>query len=166
MKKKTRNNLDEMQEQKMLKIEHNACWLAFWGLLAVCAVQAFIYEREDFRYITGEWLVLLCMGLYISIDCARNGIWDRKLAPTPAVNGWGSLIAGIAVAIFNFVISYKQYGALAGSVATGVFMGTLTSGICFLALTGMTYIYKKRLKKLENEGSDEDEESMNENSEN
>lgn len=161
MKKKTRNNLDEMQEQKMLKIEHNACWLAFWGLLAVCAVQALIYEREDFRYITGEWLVLLCMGLYISIDCARNGIWDRKLAPTPAVNGWGSLIAGIAVAVFNFVISYKQYGALAGAVAAGVFMGTLTAGICFLALTGMTYIYKKRVKKLEGVGSDEDEESEN-----
>lgn len=164
MKKKVRNNLDEMQEQKMLKIEHNACWLAFWGLLAVCAVQAFIYEREDvryIRYITGEWLVFLCMALYISIDCARNGIWDRKLAPTPAVNGWGSLIAGIAVAIFNSVISYKQYGALAGSVATGVFMGTLTAGVCFLALTGMTYIYKKRLKKLESEGGDEDEENEN-----
>ncbi len=29
-----KNRLDEMQEQKMLQIEHNACWLAFWGLLA------------------------------------------------------------------------------------------------------------------------------------
>lgn len=157
MKKKTGNNLDEMQEQKLLKIEHNACWLAFWGLLAVCVVQAFIYGREDYKYIAGEWLVFMSLALYIVIDCVRNGIWDRKLAPTPAVNGWGSLIAGIAVAVFNFVMSYKQYGALAGSVATGLYMGTLTSGICFLGLTGMTYIYKKRLKKLENEVSDEEE---------
>ena len=29
-----KNRLDEMQEQKMLQTEHNACWLAFWGLLA------------------------------------------------------------------------------------------------------------------------------------
>ncbi len=157
MKKKSGNNLDEMQEQKLLKIEHNACWLAFWGLLAVCVVQAFIYGREDYKYIAGEWLVFMCLALYIVIDCVRNGIWDRKLAPTPDVNGWGSLIAGIAVAVFNFVMSYKQYGALAGSVATGLYMGTLTSGICFLGLTGMTYIYKKRLKKLENEVSDEEE---------
>ena len=32
-----KNNLDEMQEQELLKIEHNGCWLAFWGLLAVMA---------------------------------------------------------------------------------------------------------------------------------
>ena len=34
-----KNNLDEMQEQALLKIEHNGCWLAFWGLLAVMAIQ-------------------------------------------------------------------------------------------------------------------------------
>ena len=28
-----KSNLDEMQEQELLKIEHNGCWLAFWGLL-------------------------------------------------------------------------------------------------------------------------------------
>lgn len=161
MKKKSGNKLDEMQEQKLLKIEHNACWLAFWGLLTVCVVQAFIYGREDYKYITGEWLVFMCIALYIVIDCVRNGIWDRKLAPTPAVNGWASLIGGVAVAVFNFVISYKQYGALAGAVATGVFLGTVAAGICFLGLTGMSYIYKKRLKKLENEGVDEDEENEN-----
>ena len=165
MKKKTRNNLDEMQEQKLLKIEHNGCWLAFWGLLAVGVVQAFIYGREDYKYIAGEWLVFMCLALYIVIDCVRNGIWDRKLAPTPAVNGWASLIGGIAVAVFNFVISYKQYGALAGSVATGVYLGTVASGVIFLGLTGTSYIYKKRLKKLESEGSDE-EEGVNENDEN
>ena len=34
-----KNNLDEMQEQELLKIEHNGCCLAFWGLLVVMAVQ-------------------------------------------------------------------------------------------------------------------------------
>ena len=28
-----KSNLDEIQEQELLKIEHNGCWLAFWGLL-------------------------------------------------------------------------------------------------------------------------------------
>ena len=32
MKKK--NKLDEMQEQKLLRIEHNGCWFAFWALIA------------------------------------------------------------------------------------------------------------------------------------
>ena len=29
-----KNNLDERQEQIMLKIEHNGFWIAFWMLLA------------------------------------------------------------------------------------------------------------------------------------
>ena len=28
-----KSNLDEMQEQELLKVEHNGCWIAFWGLL-------------------------------------------------------------------------------------------------------------------------------------
>ncbi len=32
-----RNRLDERQEQKMLQIEHNGCWIAFWGT-AVCQI--------------------------------------------------------------------------------------------------------------------------------
>ena len=28
---KKENQLDEMQELKLLKIEHNGFWLAFWG---------------------------------------------------------------------------------------------------------------------------------------
>ena len=33
------SNLDERQEQALLKIEHNCCWLAFWGLLTALFVQ-------------------------------------------------------------------------------------------------------------------------------
>lgn len=30
--KKMTNKLDEMQEQKLLHIERNGCWFAFWAL--------------------------------------------------------------------------------------------------------------------------------------
>ena len=36
--KKTESNLDEMQEQKMLKIEHNGYWLGFCGLLVAILI--------------------------------------------------------------------------------------------------------------------------------
>lgn len=38
--KKTESQLDEMQEQKLLKIEHTSFWLAFWGLVAAILVQS------------------------------------------------------------------------------------------------------------------------------
>ena len=34
-----KSNLDEMQEQALLRIEHTGCCLVFWGLLAAMAVQ-------------------------------------------------------------------------------------------------------------------------------
>ena len=41
-----KNNLDEMQEQELLKIEHNGCWLAFWGMLAVMAIMIWGYFTD------------------------------------------------------------------------------------------------------------------------
>ena len=48
--KKTKSNLDELQELKLLKIEHNGCWLAFWGLLAVILTQNAASKDEELIY--------------------------------------------------------------------------------------------------------------------
>ena len=157
MKKKMKNKLDEMQEQKMLKIEHNGCWLAFWGLFAALVIQVFIYGAGGWRNVAGEWIVFMCLALYISIDCIRNGLWDRRLLPTPAVNACVSMIAGTVVAVLNFTVSYKEYNALLGAVAAGIFLGVLCCGLCFAALTFVTSIYKKRVSHLEQEDADEEE---------
>lgn len=157
MMKKLKNRLDEMQEQKLLKIEHNGCWLAFWGLFAVVVVQTCIYGIGEWEYIVGEWLVFMCLALYIVIDCIRNGIWDRKLPPTPAVNVGTSLIAGIFVAIINFILSYKRYNKLWGAAAAGVFMGALAFFACLMLLTGLTFLYKRRMNNLEKENEEKEE---------
>lgn len=157
--KKMKNNLDEMQEQKMLKIERNGCWFAFWGLFAALVIQAFIYGAGEWRYLAGEWLIFMCLALYMCIDCIRNGIWDRRLSPTPAVNLVASLIAGGAIWIINSVLVYKRYPVLSGSIASGAFSGIFTAVICFIALMGCTSLYKKRLEKLEKESENEKEDS-------
>ena len=36
--RRKKSNLDEMQEQELLKVEHNGCWIAFWGLLAAIII--------------------------------------------------------------------------------------------------------------------------------
>ena len=134
--KKRKNRLDEMQEQKLLKIEHNGCWIAFWGLGIVLVVQ-------------------LCLAWYIGIACVRNGIWDRKLPPTPKANLFASILAGIVVGVIFFSTSYATYHAFLGSAATGIFMMTMTAGICFAAVSAIAALYRKRVEKLE---AEEDEE--------
>ena len=158
MAKKMKNKLDEMQEQKMLKIEHNGCWLAFWGLLIALLIQLLIYGPGELRQMAGEWIVFMCLALYISIDCIRNGVWDRWLSPTPAANACASIIAGIIVAVLNVVLIYRRHHILSGAVAAGVYMGAMTTGLCFAALTCGAFIYKKRVKHLEQEETDENQE--------
>lgn len=91
--KKQKNQLDEMQEQKLLQIEHNGCWLAFFGLLISLFVQIFLYGR-DFKIIAGEWAVFMCLAVYIVVSCLKNGIWDRRMAPVASENLKVSLLAG------------------------------------------------------------------------
>lgn len=152
--KNNRNNLDEMQEQKLLHIEHNGVWLTFWGLLAAILIQMAVYGAE-IKAILGEWIVFMCLALYLGIDCLRNGIWDRKLRPEPKMNLGISFIAGLLCGAVFFFISYKNYGHLIGSICTGVFMLLFTFVLCIIALSVSTSIYKKRLHELENK-ADED----------
>ena len=152
-KKNRKNRLDEMQEQKLLQIEHNGCWLAFWGLGIALVVQWCLGAEQ--REVAGEWIVFVCLSLYITIACLKNGIWDRKLDPTPKVNLFASLLAGVIVGIVFFSTSYAEYHALLGSIATGIFMLGVTAGICFAAISAVAALYRKKVEKLETEDDEE-----------
>ena len=156
MKKKTKNKLDEMQEQKMLKIEHNGCWLAFWGMFAALMVQVFVYGTAEWRYVAGEWIVFMCLAAYICVACMKNGIWDRRLSPTPIVNAGVSLFAGIVAGILNFSITFKKYQMPARAAASGIFSGLLCFALCFAGLMFCMAAYKKRVAHLEREDADEE----------
>ena len=101
-----RNRLDERQEQKLLQIEHNGCWIAFWGL-AISLFVGYCLGLE-WRNLVGEWIVFMGLSLYIVIACLKNGIWDRKLEPTPKVNLCASIIAGIVCGVLQFARSYRK----------------------------------------------------------
>lgn len=146
--KKTKSNLDELQELKLLKIEHNGCWLAFWGLLAVMLIQI-VTGNDSKQNLAGEWIVFMCLAAYLTIECIRNGIWDRKLKPNFKNNIIASGIAAAVMGILWFIISYRNYHKLAGSIATGIVMFLSVGILCLIALTLSSKAYKKRLQKLE-----------------
>jgi uncharacterized membrane protein YjjP (DUF1212 family) len=92
-----KNNLDEMQEQKLLRIEHNGLWLGFWGLLIVIIIQVCI--GANFKQLIGEWIIFMMLCLYLMICCIKNGIWDRHFKPNIKTNALISLIATFVVCI-------------------------------------------------------------------
>jgi len=151
---KKKNNLDEMQEQKLLKIEHYGFWFVYWGLLAAILLQVTLATdvKNLFHNIAGEWLVFMFVSIYMLIACLINGIWDRKLKPNLKTNIILSLLSGTLCGVIFFISSYYKYGKLAGAAATGIFMFAQIFVLSICALTFCVFIYKKRVRKLETDG--------------
>ena len=143
-----KSNLDEMQEQALLKIEHNGCWLAFWGLLAAIALQMLM--RVPGRQMLGEWIVFMALSLYIVIACLRKGIWDRHLKANRKTNLIVSLLAAVATGIF-VILSNPYLSEPLDYVLVAGLTGGFTFLLCFAALSVCTKLYRNRRNKLDKE---------------
>ena len=151
-----KNNLDEMQEQKLLKLESRGFWLLWWGLLAAMAVQLLVYGVEAFRLLLGEWVVFMLSSVYVTAACVKQGLWDRKLKPNFKTNLLMSLLAGLVSGGFMGIYSYRSFGAAEAAFWTVALVGGCTFLLCLLALSLSAAAYKKRRQKLdEGEGSEE-----------
>ena len=148
--KKTKSNLDEMQEQKMLKIEHNGYWLGFWGLLVAILIQAAL-DPGNIRAMMGEFVVFTLMGAYMVLDCMRNGIWDRKLKPNWQTNLKASLLAGVLFDVYQGVRYYFRGQSIPGAIVNLIVNFLLISLSCFVLLQIMSILTKKRKQHLENQ---------------
>ncbi len=144
-----KSNLDEMQEQALLKIEHNGCCLAFWGLLAAMGIQMLL--KVPGKAILGEWIVFMALCVYLLAACLRHGIWDRHLKANPKTNLAVSAVAGVAMSIF-FGILFRgsaleplNYLLICAIPGFAVFI------LCFALLTVCSALYKKRREKLDRE---------------
>lgn len=150
-----KNNLDEMQELQLLKIESRGFWIGFIGLAAAIAVQAFLYGVNSAGdMFLGEFIVFLCMGLYLIGNCLRNGIWDRHLKATPAVNIGLSLLAAAVTALFNAILSYRNFQNVSAAFSVFITRFLMISIVLSVTLTLCSALYRRRRKHLEEESDD------------
>lgn len=153
--RKMKNRLDERQEQKLLQIEHNGCWFAFVALLVSMAVQKMFFGITEWKYVAGEWIVFMCLALYISIGCIKNGIWDRKLEPNAKTNFLVSLVAALLASLVFSVINYMNFHALEAAFWTFVILALILFVVLYAALSICVVILKKRVQKIEGNYEDE-----------
>lgn len=152
MKKRNKSNLDERQEQRLLRIERNGCWLAFWGLLVAMGVQMVMSKGEDVGWVAGEWIVFMVLACYMVWACMKEGIWDRRMKPDWKTNLIASLLAGVAMAVFFYLITDWEVEQKVWTAIVSFFM-TFVS--CYILLMISALVYKKRVEKLELEGDEE-----------
>ncbi len=156
---KQKNKLDEMQEQKLLEIEHYGVWIAFWGLLLMIVIQTIVGGGNALQNIAGEFTIMIVLAIYLLAACLKNGIWDRRLAPNLKTNFIISLGTGFICGIIIFAVSYFNYHHFLVSVASGFFTMIFTLFLTLVALSVTAAVYKKRVTKLENLVDEKDGES-------
>lgn len=153
------NNLDEQQEQVLLRIEHNGCWFAFWALLISLVVQFILYGNDannGMQSIAAEWIIFMCLAIYLTAGCIKNGIWDRRFKADTKTNVIFSVVAGVAAGVMNFIRMYRNYSdKLAGCIAGSVFSLIFTLVLTFLVLELCRILYVKKHHKIEEEPEEE-----------
>ena len=140
-----KNQLDEMQEQTMRKIESRGFWLLWSGLLIAMVVQ--MISGAPARQMAGEWVVFMAGCFYALVECLRNGLWDRHLNDNPLTNALISLLAGAVLTVIMGLANGYWLGALILGVITGI--------LCFAALQISSSIVRKRRKELDNPKDEE-----------
>lgn len=147
--RKRRNDLDEMLDSKLLKIEETGVWLSFWGLLIAIIVQIVIGFR--FREIIGELIVFAVVSVYLLFSSRKNGLGTRRYAPSIKTNVAFSifpalLIGAISVIRTIFILHIQiSLKLIVGKVI--LMVGTFVS--CLAILEIMRRIYQKRRSKLD-----------------
>ena len=153
--RKMKNRLDERQEQKLLQIEHNGCWFAFWALLVSLFIQQMIFGIGEWKYVAGEWIVFMCLALYICIGCMKNGIWDRKLEPNAKTNLLVSLVAAVVFGFIFSAVNYMNFHALVAAFWTFVIMAVILFVVLYSTLSICVVMLKKRVRKIEGDYEEE-----------
>lgn len=155
--KKWKNRLDERQEQAMLQIEHKGCWIAFWGLFIVIALEYIAFGYEDIRAVAGEWAVFMILALYLSIDCTRKGIFDRRLKPNAGTYVVSALIGGVVAGLILGIVQYRRFPEFAGIAAIiGAVSGVFTFILILVTIALQGEKIKNREKTLESQYDDEE----------
>ena len=140
-----KNQLDEMQEQTMRRIEARGFWLLWAGLFLAILVQI-ILGTPNSQWV-GEFVVFMAGCIYTMIECIRNGLWDRHISANTPTNVLGSLFAGVVVSVV--------IGLANGFWLWAIISGIITAVLCFVLLQVCMHTAEKRRKELDNPKDEE-----------
>ena len=155
MKINRTNRLDEMQDQKLLKLEEAGFWILFWALSLAILVQ--LLTGGSFRQIAGELIVLAIGSIWLAVTTLKNGLWTRESAPTRKGNALASIIPAVLIgAIHVFKLNMKD-GLQPRSLLITAGISAAVYALCFGILELFRAAYNKRRSALDDIPDEESE---------
>ena len=155
MKTNRKSCLDEMQNQKLLKLEEYGFWMMFWASLAVILGQLFL--GGSFKEIAGEMLILLIGSAYLCVTSLKNGLWAKSSTPTKKGNALASILPAAVIGALNAARLVKNGAADVRSVLIVIAIMAGTYLACFAVLEWFRAVYHKRRTKLDGPEEESDE---------
>ncbi len=153
--KKNKSALDEMQDQKLLKMEEYGFWILFWALAASIPVQ--LLAGGSFREIVGEMIVLFLGSVYIAASSLKQGLWTRTSTPTRRGNAAASVIPSLLLGVLHVIrllTRGKEVDTASLRVTAGVMAAVYLA--CFVLLEVFRVIYQKRRAALDHTDDEND----------
>ena len=156
MKKNSTNHLDEMQDQKLLKLEEYGFWIMFWGLAVSIVVQLII--GSTIKEVLGEIIILFLGTVYITATTLKNGLWTRTSPPSKKGNAVVSIIPAVLIGVINGIRMIQNNKMDTKSfLFTAEIMVAVYAG-CFILLEVFRTTYSKRREALDDIDDTESEE--------
>lgn len=149
--RKTKNNLDERQELMALKIAERSFQIMFFGLALAIIVQNFLCRENVIKYVAGEMVILCAGGAYQVVASIRRGIWDRRIKATAKSNFVVSFVSSAVTAAVVGIINYVRFGMGEAALASAVIFFVSIFILCYIVLSVMLIVYKKKNRELEEE---------------
>ena len=154
----TKSKLDEMQEQKLAKIERNISRIAIFGLLALFLIELLLFGY-DWKIVGGEFILLMILCFYEIIASLRAGIWSRTIEPNEKTNLACSLAAGAIVFVFFLAMTLLKWsGPPIAGLITAAFGAVATFVLTYFLLAVSLHDYRRR--QAEEERQSDAEETM------
>ena len=153
-KNKYAGNLDEMQNQKLLKLEEYGFWIVFWALLLSIVVQ--LTAGLGIKEVIGEIIVFLMGSVYLAITTLKNGLWTRSTVPSRKGNALVSMIPAAVIGALNIFRMIQINGVSANALFVTVGIMAAAYAGCFAILEVFRASSQKRRNELDDIGESEE----------
>ena len=142
-----KNNLDEMQDRKLLKLEEYGFWIMFWGLAAAIVIQ--LVTGAAIREVAGELIVLALGSVFIAAGTLKNGLWTRSSTPTVKGNAAAALLPAFLIAVIHVIRMAKTGSFSRDNILVALAFAVGAFVLCFAVLEILRHIYSKRREALD-----------------